>query len=340
VNLRRATEADLETLYALWEEWVERESPVPDWVEGAQEGTRAAIDEAVRAGSAVIAEEGEEVLGFACGVMQGSRLGDLTELYVRPHARGRGLARDLVRAVVSELGERGAAFVTVGGAPDNSPARSFYESAGFRPVELRMVADVETLQRRLGARERGPSFGSIHVQSDDLPAVERAVRQFVPRLPGGSRGSVVAPPRNGWIAVYDELCDRDPAQLRRLAKELSDRLGAVVVAAGVEEGAVVRFVFFERGRILDEYLSVPEYHGPVPPGIVVSLAINPTVVSRLTGAEPGAVRAAARQAHTVDELPPAPDLVGAVAAAIGIQGADHGYAEARDVPGAVVLDRL
>jgi ribosomal protein S18 acetylase RimI-like enzyme len=340
MTVRRATEADRETLYALWDEWVDAESPPPEWVEDAQEGTRAGIDVALMSGSAVIAEDGDEVVGFACGVMTGKRVGDLTELYVRPKARRHGLARELAAAVVAELKGLGAAFVTGGVAPDNADARRFYESAGFRTESIRLVADVETLERRLGERARGASFGSIHVQSDDLPAVERAVRQFVPRLPGGSRGSVVAPPGNGWIAVYDELCDREPARLRRLAQELSDRLGAVVVAAGVEEGAVVRFVFFERGRILDEYLSVPEYHGPVPPGIVVSLAVNPTVVSRLTGADPGAVRASARQAHSVDDLPPAAELVAQIADAIGIAGADHGYTDARELPGATVLERV
>ena len=149
MNVRRATEDDCETLYALWDEWVERESPIPSWVEGAREGTRAGIDTAVRSGSAVIAEERGEVLGFACGVMQGLRLGDLTELYVRPKARRRGIARELVRAVVAGLSERGAAFVTGGVGPDNAAARSFYENAGFRPTELRLVADVETLERRL-----------------------------------------------------------------------------------------------------------------------------------------------------------------------------------------------
>jgi ribosomal protein S18 acetylase RimI-like enzyme len=149
VNVRRATEADRETLYALWDEWVERESPVPSWVEGAREGTRAGIDTAVTSGSALIAEEEGHVLGFACGVMQGRQTGDLTELYVRPQARRRGIARELVRAVVSELSERGAAFVTGGVAPDNMPARSFYENAGFRPEELRLVADVATLERGL-----------------------------------------------------------------------------------------------------------------------------------------------------------------------------------------------
>jgi ribosomal protein S18 acetylase RimI-like enzyme len=149
MSVRRATEADRETLYALWDEWVAVESPIPSWVEGAREGTRAGIDTAVTSGSAVIAEERGEVLGFACGVMQGPKLGDLTELYVRPDARRRGIARELVRAAVSELSERGAAFVTVGVGPDNAAARSFYESAGFRPSELRLVADVERLERRL-----------------------------------------------------------------------------------------------------------------------------------------------------------------------------------------------
>jgi ribosomal protein S18 acetylase RimI-like enzyme len=160
VNVRRATEADRKTLYALWEEWVERESPVPSWVEGAREATRAGIDTAVSSGSAVIAEERGEVLGFACGVMQGLRLGDLTELYVRPKARRRAIARELVRAIVTELGERGAAFVTGGVAPDNAAARSFYENAGFRPVEIRLIADVETLERRL-AEPRGSSRSSM-----------------------------------------------------------------------------------------------------------------------------------------------------------------------------------
>jgi ribosomal protein S18 acetylase RimI-like enzyme len=152
VNVRRATEDDRATLYGLWDEWVERESSIPSWVEDAREGTRAGIDTAVRFGSAVIAEERGDVLGFACGVMQGLRVGDLTELYVRPNARRRGIARELVRAVIAGLRERGAAFVTGGVGPDNAPARNFYEKAGFRTVELRLVVDIDTLERRLARR--------------------------------------------------------------------------------------------------------------------------------------------------------------------------------------------
>lgn len=99
----------------------------------------------------------------------------------------------------------------------------------------------------------------------------------------------------------------------------------------------MRYALFERGRVVDEYLSVPEYHGPLPPGDAIALAANPTVVARLTGADPAAVRAAARTAASPAELPPARELVAALAAAIGLEGADHGFAEATALPGAVEI---
>jgi hypothetical protein len=140
------------------------------------------------------------------------------------------------------------------------------------------------------------------------------------------------------VAVYDEVCDRDPAQLQRLARELSDRRGAVVLALGVEEGAVVRFVLLERGRVMDEYLSVQEYYGPLPPGDVVALGANPRLVARLTGADPERVRAAAKHGRIPEDLPPAPELLADLARAIGIEGGEHGYGEAHAIPGAVLLE--
>ena len=97
------------------------------------------------------------------------------------------------------------------GDGDNAAARTVYARWGFRENLLELVAPLDALAQRLGAGDESTSFGSIHVQTDDAGAVERAVRQFVPRLPGRSRGSIVAPPRNGWVAVYDDVCDRDPA---------------------------------------------------------------------------------------------------------------------------------
>ena len=85
----------------------------------------------------------------------------------------------------------------------------------------------------------------------------------------------VVGPRNGWATVYDEVIDADPTALVRFARELSSRLGAVAVALSLEDDQVVRLVALERGGIVDEYLSVPEFYGPLAPGDVIGLAANP-----------------------------------------------------------------
>src|SRR4249919_3885117 len=98
-------------------------------------------------------------------------------------------------------------------------------------------------------------------------------------------------------------------------------------------------ILFERGSIVDEYLSVPEFYGPLPPGDVVGLAANPTVVARLTGANPAEVRRIARTASASADLEPASELLAALAAVLGIEGAKHGWADAPTVEGAVRLER-
>jgi hypothetical protein len=62
----------------------------------------------------------------------------------------------------------------------------------------------------------------------------------------------------------------------------------------------------------------------MPPGDVIALSANPTVVARLTGADRARVRAVARTAATPEELPPAPELLQQLAAVMGLQGAGRG----------------
>ena len=244
-------------------------------------------------------------------------------------------SEETLRELIDEARGRGEETVTV---ETTREAGDAWVRAGFTEQARVLEASVASLEQRL-ASDKAPSYGSVHVQTDDLDGVLRAVRQFVPRMPGGSKGSVVAPPRNGWIGVYDELTDRNPEMLRRLARELSDRMGAVVLLLGVEEGQVVRFVLLERGRTMDEYLSVPQYYGEVPPGDVISLAANPTVVARLTGADPAEVRRVIVTGKSPDELPPADELAGAVGSLLGVEGGDHGYERAGEIPDAVDVPR-
>jgi ribosomal protein S18 acetylase RimI-like enzyme len=339
VNVRRAAAEDFEAIADLWRQF-DHEIPPP-----THEGP-ADVEQELREVSGIIASEIALVaedddgtpVGFALARRRRPGFGTLTDLYVARDARRSGIATELMREVLAEFRERDIGNFDLDVLASNHVARSLYARWGLKDDVVIMTGSVSALEERLGSQEAG-SFGSIHLQSDDLSAVEQAVRQFVPRLPGGSQGSLVAPPRGGWIAVYDDVCDRNPEMLRRLARELSDRTGAVTALLGVEREELVRMILFERGRIVDEYLSVPEFYGPLPPGDVVGLAANPTVVSRLTRADPDAVRRVARTASSPADLPPARELLADLAAVMSIEGAETGWADASELQGSVRIER-
>lgn len=194
------------------------------------------------------------------------------------------------------------------------------------------AADDEETAQEL---EQG-SFGCVHLQTDDQAAVTKLVQRLVPRVLT-SRETVVSPPRNGWIAVYDEVAQRDPDKLRALGRELSSASAHVTITIGVEYARIVHLIAMERGRLMDEYVSVPSLRN-VAPGDAIALRANPTVLSRLTGADPGRIRSVARAAESPDELPPAEELLGDVAAALGLEGAELRFEQARELPGAEIVE--
>ena len=317
--IRAATTDDLPLVRELWHAF-DGEIPDAPWrdsdsAEDLDEFERAFADHVV-----LLADD----VGLAIARKKGSRIGYLGLLYVRPEARKSGLAAELVREAAARLREQGAEMLELSVLASNEGARAVYERWGLTPVELTLAAPIDRLLERVVARPGGPTFGSIHVQTDDAGAVERAALKTLPRL-GRTAGTSVSGPRNGWVAVHDELCDRDPKQLQRLAKELSYTLAAVVLSIGVESGAVVRYNLYDRGSDVDEYLSVPELYGSLPPGDAIALGANPTVVARLTGADAGRVRAVARTAASPADLPPATELIRAIAETMGVAEADHGW---------------
>jgi ribosomal protein S18 acetylase RimI-like enzyme len=339
MTVRRATPDDFDAIAELWKEF-DHEIPPPTH-EGPSDHEKelAEVAEILASETAFVAldEEGEPV-GFVLARERSPGFGTLTDLYVRQLERRTGVGTELMRVTLAAFREQDIEQVDLEVVAANTVARALYQRWGLRDEVMIMTGRIADLEARLG-RQEASSFGSIHIQSDDVNGVEQAVRQFVPRLPGSSRGSLVAPPRNGWIAVYDDVCDRNPDMLRRLAKELSDRVGSVVLLLGVERDELVRMILFERGRIVDEYLSVPEFYGPLPPGDVIGLAANPRVVSRLTGADPEAVRGIAVTASSPTDLAPARELLAEFARALGVQGVEHGWSNAPEVDGATRIDR-
>ena len=339
MTVRPATPDDFDAVAELWKEF-DHEIPPPTH-EGPSDHEKelAEVAEILESETAFVALDDDGApIGFVLARRRSPGFGTLTDLYVRQLDRRSGVGTDLMRAVLQAFREQGIEQVDLEVVAANTVARALYARWGLRDEVMIMAGRVSDLEAKLG-RQEASSFGSIHVQSDDVNGIEEAVRQFVPRLPGGSKGSLVAPPRNGWIAVYDDVTDRNPEMLRRLAKELSDRTGAVVLLLGLERDELVRMILFEYGRIVDEYLSVPEFYGPVPPGDVIALAANPKVVSRLTGANPEAVRRVAVTASAPADLAPARELLAELAGVVGIEGAEHGWSGAPEIEGAIRIER-
>ena len=87
----------------------------------------------------------------------------------------------------------------------------------------------------------------------------------------------------------------------------------------MEHDVVVRFRLYERGRMVDEYLSVPSFYGELPKGDELALEANPTLVARLTNADREEVRRVVRTAAAPSELPPAPELYESIARTMGLE---------------------
>jgi ribosomal protein S18 acetylase RimI-like enzyme len=317
--IRAATKADRTLLRELRDEF-QHELDKPPFLDEPWDAVAAEVDDTIRDGIALIAEEDGEALGYALAsvVPETPIRGHLYDLYVRERARKRGIGRALIADVAAQLREHDVTHLSLDVALANDGARRLYDQLGFLPYEVFMAVPLDDLERRLAAPERAASFASTHVQTDDEAGVARAAEQFIPRL-GRSEWTEVVPVHNGWVTVFDELCDHDRSAQRRLGAELSERMGVPVVAVALEEEAVVRFLLFERGRMVDEYMSVPSYYGALSKADELSLAANATLVARLTGADPARVRAVARSGSSPSELPPPRELLAELAALMNLE---------------------
>jgi GNAT superfamily N-acetyltransferase len=228
---------------------------------------------------------------------RGTRVWFVDVIYVRPEARGRGVGSELLRAAGEHVGP--GAVIELEVLESNPGARRLYERLGFHTVDRTLALEIGS------GRDDGPSYGAVHVQNDDADLVRRNAAKVLHREPEVATA-------NGWTRV-----DAEFEELRNLARELSFTTG-VAVALSLEAGVVVRYVLFDRGSMVDEYASVPEYFGLLPPGDAIALGANPTVVARLTNADPARVRAVARTAASPADLPPAEELYRQVADVLGV----------------------
>jgi ribosomal protein S18 acetylase RimI-like enzyme len=312
VNVRQATEADEGVLRQLWEEFVREVRLEVEDPETWDEEWKDTLDD-IRTGGVFLAEQDGGVAGVARIEAAERGRAHIQLVHVREQERRKGVAAALLRECVRHAREQGARFVSLDVLTSNEGAVAVWNRLGFQTHAQFMATPVDALDARLQPREAAEHRASTHVQSDDVVSVERTLAQFIPRLqsPDVSRSA-------SWIRIADPALDADRDAHARLAAELSERLGAVVVALA-QEGEVVRFRLYERGRMVDEYLSVPTFYGALPKGDELALEANPTLVSRLTGAQREDVRRIARTAASPADLPPAPQLYTQIAALMGLQ---------------------
>lgn len=141
MKIRPAKQEDLETVRELWEalylECPEPDHERKDWEDIAGD-VRRGIDEHV----ALLAEDGGEAVGFLLSHIRSPRIGYVSDLYVRPAQRRRGLAK----ALVSEAARRlECEIVTLDVDASNGSALAFYERIGFHRQSARLAAAAKVL---------------------------------------------------------------------------------------------------------------------------------------------------------------------------------------------------
>jgi ribosomal protein S18 acetylase RimI-like enzyme len=315
MKIRRATPADQAALRELWEEF-QTEVPEPEgFVPETWDEEWADINRDIDGGAVYVAEDEDGAVGVARATSPEKGRSHLHLVHVRPRARRRGIAKALIRECTQQVKEKGATVVSLDVLLANEPARAVWRRLGFEELSVFMASPLDALARRLEEHAPGETRAATYVQTDDNVSVARAVAQFVPRF----ESPEVTSTANGWMRIEEPVATADRDVQSRLARELSDRLGAVVVALALEEGTVVRFRLYERGAMVDEYLSVPTYYGDIAKADELALSANPTLVARLTNADREEVRRVVRTAASPSGLPPGPELYESVARVLGVE---------------------
>jgi ribosomal protein S18 acetylase RimI-like enzyme len=313
VNIRRATEADEAILRELWEEF-EAEVPEPQGFEPESwEDEWKDTRHDIATGGVFLAEDDQGATGVLRIEAPERGAMHIQLAHVRPRVRRQGVGKALLAAAVEHAREQGARTISLEVLTANETGLAVWRQLGFHDVSVFMASPLDALDARLGQQPAGEERASTHVQTDDEVSVNRAIAQFLPRLQAPQVSS-----SGSWIRIADPVLDHDRDAQARFAREISDRLGAVTVALSLE-GEVVRFRLYERGRMVDEYLSVPTWYGGLSKGDELALDANPTLVARLTGAERDDVRRIARTAASPSDLPPAAELYTQIAQLMGLE---------------------
>jgi ribosomal protein S18 acetylase RimI-like enzyme len=138
MDIRRATEADVDMMRRLWDEFTAEATFTP--YPGSPFEPALLADHI-----ALVAEEDGEAVGTVYSNLSSPHFGFVFGLYTRPPARGRGVGRALMRSIAATLRDEGRRYVVLSVDAPNEAARAFYDRLGFVDHARVLRVDVEDL---------------------------------------------------------------------------------------------------------------------------------------------------------------------------------------------------
>jgi ribosomal protein S18 acetylase RimI-like enzyme len=159
LSLRDMRPDDRDTMLGFLRQLADDEAGFHWAMRPGSEMTMAEVDRAIAEiaeedGTIVIADLDGRPVGYSAVVCQDAsdefelkdewrRRGLVTDMYVAPEGRRRGIAQALLGTAEQHVASRGIDWLQICVSPDNKPANALYKKAGFRDYEL-------VLEKRLG----------------------------------------------------------------------------------------------------------------------------------------------------------------------------------------------
>lgn len=105
----------------------------------------------------------------------------------------------------------------------------------------------------------GAHFVNFQVRSDSMERVTEAMQRR------DASSAYISPELNGWVSIYEGNSEsQDDQIIKTLGTTLSTDLQTAVIAFLIHDSSVLYYWLFEDGTLIDQYVSIPDYFGPVP----------------------------------------------------------------------------
>lgn len=138
MEIRRATEGDLSVMRRLWNEFTAEATFTPYPGSPFEPSL-------VTKHIALLAEEGDQVVGTVYANTSNPDFGYVFGLYTRPEARRRGVAQALMRAIASALRGEGRRYLVLSVDTPNEKARALYDRLGFEDAARMLRVEIDAL---------------------------------------------------------------------------------------------------------------------------------------------------------------------------------------------------